>query len=156
MSDQDFMRLAIERALDGVRRGQSPFGACIVKDGAVVSAAHNEVWARLDITAHAEMCAIRQACQALQTIDLSGCVLYSTCEPCPMCFAACHWARIDKVVYGARIQDAQAAGFSELMISNREMKKWGGSRMEIVGDFLRDECVEVFRVWAEAGQSRPY
>src|SRR6266516_4264518 len=94
--DPRFMWLAIEKAKEGIARGQTPFGACI--------------------TRHGEVVAIRQACKTLGTIDLSGCVIYSTCEPCPMCFSACHWARISTIVYGARIEDARASGFHELPI----------------------------------------
>ena len=86
--DERFMRLAIARAHEGVASGQSPFGACVVKDGAVVSCEHNVVWRTTDITAHAEIHAIRVACARLQSIELPGCVIYSTCEPCPMCFSA--------------------------------------------------------------------
>src|SRR5580704_4217300 len=131
------MRLALEKAKQGVIQGQSPFGACIARAGEVVSCEHNVVWQTTDITAHAEIHAIRHACRKLATIDLSGCVIYSTCEPCPMCFSACHWARIAKVVYGAGIQDARASGFQELQISNARMKEVGASPMVIQGDFLR-------------------
>ena len=105
--DEKFMRLAINKAKQGIKQGQTPFGACISKDGEVISCVHNIVWESLDITAHAEISAIREACKKLNTVDLSGCVIYSTCEPCPMCFSACHWAKISKIVYGAQIEDAK-------------------------------------------------
>ena len=104
---EKFMRVAVRMARQGVRKGQSPFGACIVRKGKVVSVAHNEVWKKGDSTAHAEVMAIRAACKKLKTIDLSGCTIYSTCEPCPMCFSACHWSRISRIVYGVRIEEAE-------------------------------------------------
>ena len=156
MSDKDFMRLAIEQARRGIQNGQTPFGACIVKNGEVIVCTHNVVWQTTDITAHAEVHAIREACKKLQTIDLSGCTIYSTCEPCPMCFSACHWARISRIVFGARIEDAKASGFNELFISNETMKKLGQSPIEIVGDFMREENVEIFKEWARSGNRRIY
>jgi guanine deaminase len=150
------MRLAIAKAREGVLQGQTPFGACIARSGEVVSCTHNAVWQSTDITAHAEVHAIREACRKLQTIDLSGCVIYSTCEPCPMCFSACHWARVAKIVYGANIRDAQQSGFHELTIPNKRMKELGGSPVEIVGDFLRDEAVELFHFFDQQLDKRTY
>lgn len=141
------MRLAVEKANEGIEKGQTPFGACIVKGGQVVVCAHNVVWETTDITAHAEIHAIRKACQILKTIDLNGCTIYSTCEPCPMCFSAIHWANIDRIVYGAAIADAQQAGFRELSISNQEMKDAGNSCVDIKTGILQDECVALFDVW---------
>src|SRR5574341_2624438 len=108
------MRLAIDMARKGAEQGQSPFGACIVRDDEVVACEHNAVLATMDSTAHAEVQAIRTACRALNTIDLSACTIYSTCEPCPMCFGACHWAKISRIVYGAGIDDALRLGFRQL------------------------------------------
>jgi guanine deaminase len=143
------MRLAIAKARQGIVGGQAPFGACIVKNGQVISIAHNVVWRTQDITAHAEIHAIRQACRKLKTIDLTGCIIYSTCEPCPMCFSACHWARIRGIVYGARILDAKRYGFNELFISARRMRKNGRSPVRIQGDFLREENIRLFSLWAK-------
>ena len=141
------MRLAIERAREGVAAGQTPFGACIVRGDDAVAVSHNVVLRATDITAHAEVTAIREACRALGTIDLGGCVIYSTCEPCPMCFSACHWANLDRIVYGASIADAARCGFRELSISNSDMKRLGGSRIAIEAGYLRDESVELFTDW---------
>lgn len=159
--DARHMRRAVEVARAGVASGQTPFGACIVRgeatgEEAVVAAEHNEVWATTDATAHAEVQAIRAACRELGTIDLSGCTIFTTCEPCPMCFAACHWARLDRVVFGARIADARAAGFNELALSNEEMKRRGGSPLELVPGVEREACVELFRRWAERPDRRAY
>jgi tRNA(Arg) A34 adenosine deaminase TadA len=156
MSDEYFMRLAIEKTRQGLLAGQMPFGAAIVRDGNLIVCEHNIVWAATDITAHAEVNAIRKACAKLNTIDLSGCTIYSTTEPCPMCFSACHWAKFDRIVFGAAIDDARAVGFSELPISNLEMKRLGGSKMEIVPHFLRDEAVELFKIYATQPGKRGY
>ena len=156
MSGEKFMRLAIRKARQGAQTGQTPFGACIVKKGKPVSLAHNQVWRTGDVTAHAEIVAIRQACRKLKTIDLSGCVIYSTTEPCPMCFAACHWARISKIVYGAKIQDARRIGFNELAISNQTLKRLGKSRIKIAGGFLRQENLELFNYWSRQKRKRVY
>ncbi|MFQ5640441.1 MAG: nucleoside deaminase [bacterium] len=156
MTDEKFMQLAIEKAREGLKSGQTPFGACIVKNNEVIACVHNEVWQSTDITAHAEVHAIRAACKKLNTVDLSGSTIYSTCEPCPMCFSACHWARISKIVFGARIEDAESAGFNELAISNQMMKQTGGSPVEIVGDFLRPENQALFREWINSEKKRVY
>jgi tRNA(Arg) A34 adenosine deaminase TadA len=156
MSDEAFMREALRVALEGVGEGQAPFGACIVKEGRIVASAHNAVWRDTDITAHAEVRAIRSACEKLGTVDLSGCVIYSTCEPCPMCFSACHWARLTRIVYGARIGDAEDFGFHELPVSAERMSELGGGEMTIVGDLLRDEALQLFREWAARDDRRTY
>jgi tRNA(Arg) A34 adenosine deaminase TadA len=154
MSDEQFMRMAIEKCKAGLAKAQMPFGAVIVKAGNVIACEHNVVWATTDITAHAEVTALRAACHLLNTIDLSGCTIYSTTEPCPMCFSACHWAKLDRVVFGTEIKDARAAGFSELPISNLEMKRQGGSRIDIVPGLLREEAMELFRIYAaQAGRT---
>jgi guanine deaminase len=155
-TDAGFMRLAIEKAKEGIVNGQTPFGACIARYGDVLSCTHNVVWQTTDITAHAEVHAIREACRKLSTVDLSGCVIYSTCEPCPMCFSACHWARISKIVYGANIQDALRSGFQELQIGNMQMKELSGSPVEIVSDFMRDEAVALFHFFDQQPDRRTY
>ncbi len=150
------MRQAIEKARQGLAAGQTPFGACIVRDGLVVACEHNAVWAHTDSTAHAEVEAIRTACRTLGRVDLSNCEIYSTCEPCPMCFSAIHWARISTIVFGSRIADAQALGFSELTIHTQRMKELGGSPVSIVPDFMREECQALFREWAARPDRRTY
>lgn len=154
--DARFMLRAVARAREGIEAGQTPFGACIVDGGEVVACEHNVVWAATDITAHAEVHAIREACRRRDTVDLSGCEIFTTCEPCPMCFAACHWASLDRIVYGAAIADAREAGFSELDLSNREMKRRGGSPVEVEGGVEREACRELFREWKERPDSRAY
>jgi tRNA(Arg) A34 adenosine deaminase TadA len=156
MTNENYMQLAIDKAFDGMRNGQSPFGACIVKDGQVVAVEHNHVWADTDITAHAEICTIRSACRKLGTIDLSGCVIYSTTEPCPMCFSAIHWAKISTIYYGTSIADAQKAGFNELTVSNFDMKKYGESPVEIIDGVLREKAMELFNIWNSSDKKKTY
>lgn len=145
MQELYFMQQAIDKALEGIQNGQTPFGACIVKDSQVISCEHNRVWETCDITAHAEVTAIRAACKKLQAVDLSGCTIYSTCEPCPMCFSACHWAKISKIVYGTAIEDAAHVGFDELRISNNQLKQLSKSPVEIVHGCMYEENLALFK-----------
>lgn len=154
MSDAEYMRLAIEAARQGLKKGEMPFGACIVQRERVVAAMHNVARERMDITAHAEMQALQEACRRLGTLDLSGCVIYATCEPCPMCFSACFWAKLDKIVYGSRIEDAASMGIRQIPITSSTMKQLSRSSLEIVGDLLREESVELFKVWSRTGYRR--
>lgn len=150
------MQLAIDKCREGIASGQSPFGACIVRNGEVIAVEHNIVWKTTDITAHAEVTAIRAACLAIGDIDLEGAVIYSTTEPCPMCFSASHWARISTIVYGASIADAASAGFNELKVSNEDLKRIGGTDVEIVSGFMREECVALFSEWLASPQAKSY
>lgn len=146
------MERAIAEARAAIASGQTPFGAVIVSaDGTLLAAGHNRVWATLDPTAHAEIMAIRLAAAEQHSIDLSGCLLYSTCEPCPMCMAAIHWARLETVVYGATIADAAAAGFNELRLPARELIERGGSRVRIESGCLSGLCQQLFTEWRTAG-----
>jgi len=129
--DERFMRLAIEKAWEGIRKGQEPFGACIVKDGKPVSVAHNTIKEDVDVTAHAEMNAIREACKELGTTDLSGSEIYATFKPCPMCHAACERANVSKIYYGVGPEDISA--------SPREFN------VIISGGVLGTECRELLR-----------
>jgi len=150
------MRLAISEArrnLVNMRGG--PFGAVIVKGGRVLAVARNTVL-KDDATAHAEMNAIRIASRKLKTFDLKGCHMYSTCEPCPMCFAAIHWSRIGRVIFGARIGDAARCGFNELHLGSREIKRLGKSRVGIVAGFLRGECRALFKEWGALPHKKFY
>ncbi|MDD3374715.1 MAG: nucleoside deaminase [Candidatus Omnitrophica bacterium] len=155
-NDKKNMALAMQKAQQGIKVGQTPFGACIVKNNIIIACSHNKVWKTTDITAHAEIVAIRLACKKLKTIDLSGCTIYSTCEPCPMCFSACHWAKISKIVYGARISDAKEYGFNELSISNATMKTKSKSSMKIIKDFMREENIRVFEEFNKKKNKRLY
>jgi guanine deaminase len=154
--DEKYMRIAIKVARKGMKAHQTPFGSCLVKGGKVIAACHNAVWATCDPSAHSEVNTIRKACKRLKTIDLSGCVIYSTTEPCPMCFSTCHWARVKKIVYGDDILDAQSAGFNELKISNKKMKWGGDSPVEIVGGVLKEECKKLFTEWCAREDKKTY
>src|SRR3989440_8925825 len=147
MTDEDFMRLAIKKTREGIAAGQSPFGAVIVKNGEVVAATHNTVWKMTDPTAHAEVNCIRAAASALKTIFLHGCTMYSTTEPCPMCLSAIHWAKIDRVVYGADIADAAEAGFCELHVAALALAEMGKSLLRVESGLMRAERAALFREW---------
>jgi guanine deaminase len=151
-----FMARALREARQNlVRPDGGPFGACVVKDGRVIAAARNTVL-RNDATCHAEVNAIRKASRKLGSHDLSGCEIYSTCEPCPMCFGAIHWAHIATVYYGANIRDAARAGFRELRISNARMKALGRSRIKLVPGVMRSECLDLFEAWLSLPGRKSY
>ncbi len=150
------MRLAIAKGRLGINKGQTPFGACIVKKGKVIACSHNRVWKSNNITAHAEMIAIGSACKALKAIDLSGCTLYSTSEPCPMCFSACHWARISRIVFGCAIKDAKNFGFNEMAVSNLKLKKLIKSKIKISSGLAVKENIALFRFWQKQAKARAY
>lgn len=156
MPTPDFMQLAIDACLRGIALGQAPFGACIVRGDEIVATTHNRVWLDTDITAHAEIGAIRDACRKLHAIKLTDCDIYSTTEPCPMCFSAIHWAGMRRIYYGCTIADAQASGFSELTISNQQMKTSGGSTVEIIGPMRRQACRELFDAWLRRADRKGY
>lgn len=154
MTDTDFMRLAIQEARQGLEIGEMPFGACLVRKGQVISVAHNSAKADMDTTAHAEVQAIRLASHRLQTLELTGCAIYSTCEPCPMCFSACVWAKVGKIVYACRIEDAERAGIRQVPISSARMNQLGQSGMLLVSDVLREDSLKLFDAWRR-GDKRP-
>lgn len=152
MSDTDYMRLAIEATWRGLEQGEMPFGACLVRKGTVVAAVHNRARANMDTTAHAEMEAIREATRRLKTLDLSGSVLYATCEPCPMCFSACLWASIRRIVYACSIADAARVGIRQIPITSSQMKRLSHGTIEVAGGLLRDESLELFTTWSRGGR----
>jgi tRNA(Arg) A34 adenosine deaminase TadA len=156
MDTSALMGLAIEKARSGIAAGQSPFGCAIAIGERVVAVEHNCVLATTDITAHAEVTALRAACHATGQIHLSGAQVATTCEPCPMCMAALHWARVETVYYGATIADATAGGFNELHIPATEIVRLGGSNVKIVGGTLQAECAGLFNEWKATGKDRIY
>jgi guanine deaminase len=156
MDGSRWMRLAIEVCREGIAAGQSPFGAVLVKEDRVVASTHNTVWRDTDPTAHAEVNCLRVASKALGTIDLAGSTLYSTCEPCPMCLAAIHWGKVDRVVFGATIDDAASAGFSELHVAASDLAEMGRSPLQVEGGLLREECAALFEEWKRLGLGRTY
>ena len=145
------MRLAIEKAREGLDLGQSPFGCAIARGDEVLAVTHNTVVLTTDITAHAEVNALRMACSAADNIFLPDCLVATTCEPCPMCMAALHWARVRTVYYGASIVDAEDAGFNELQVPAAEVLKIGRSNVVLEPGLLTAECRELFQLW----QQRP-
>lgn len=151
MNHTHWMCHALTAARRGIAAGQSPFGCAIVSDNTLIAAGHNEVWLRTDPTAHAETVTLAHAAATLKSIDLSGCTLYTTCEPCPMCAAAIHWARIPTVVYGATIDDAAKAGFNELHLAAADVYRLGRSPVHLQSDVLRQECAGLFDEWKRAG-----
>lgn len=113
MSDETYLKQAVDLAVANVAEGGGPFGAVIVRDGLVIATGQNRVTRDLDPSAHAEVCAIRAACRAVESHSLAGATLYTSCEPCPMCLATSLWARLDRVVYAATRDDAAAGGFDD-------------------------------------------
>lgn len=151
MTHEDYMLMAVEKTRAGIQAGQSPFGAVIVKAGKIVANSHNTVWKTCDPTAHAEVNAIREASKNLKSIDLSGCVMYTTCEPCPMCLSAIHWSKIETVYYGATIEDAANAKFNELKMPAKELARRGGSSLKVEEGPCRRECTELFAFFQSQG-----
>jgi tRNA(Arg) A34 adenosine deaminase TadA len=145
--DIRFMKIAIEEARKGISEGETPFGSCVAKDGKLVVAAHNIKYATVDITAHAEVTAIRKACKKIGSIDLSRHTLYSTNEPCILCFSAAYWAKIKRIVYGASVEDAITAGFRDPNLPNGTLKEITSASIEICGGVMEKECRELFQEW---------
>ena len=146
--DKEYMREAIRLADESVKRSGGPFGAVIVKDGEIVAGSANSVTRDNDPTAHAEVNTIRQACRNLGTFDLSDCVIYTSCEPCPMCLGAIYWARIKKVFYGNTKKDAADINFADDFIY-KELEQGYGERTVPFIPLLRDEALASFRAWEE-------
>jgi tRNA(Arg) A34 adenosine deaminase TadA len=154
-AEKKFMEMAIAKALEGVRKRNSPFGSCIVRNGRVVALAHNTVLTKRDATNHAEMNAIREACKKLKSHELCGCTVYSTTEPCPMCFSAIHWAKADAIVFGTCTNDVKRLGFNELTICDAKLKREGHSKVKVQGGFMKKECTEMLRAWKK-GRGKTY
>lgn len=147
-SNEEYMRLAIALAKENIDLGGGPFAAIIVRAGEVVATGVNRVTANNDPTAHAEVQAIRAACTKLDTFDLSGCVIYTSCEPCPMCLGAIYWAHIDKIYYGANKHDAADADFDDSFIY-KELETEQSHRRNSPEELIRTEALEVFDKWRE-------
>ena len=149
------MRKAIELSIENVKNGGGPFGAVIVKDGEIVATGVNRVTANHDPTAHAEVSAIRAACQKLGTFDLSGCEIYTSCEPCPMCLGAIYWAHLDKIYYGNNKTDAAHIGFDDSFIYD-ELALERKDRKKVMEELLPDEAIAAFRAWEEKADKVEY
>ncbi len=146
MKKQEFMRLAIQLAKENVENGGGPFGAVIVRGDKVIATGVNRVTANNDPTAHAEVQAIREAGRVLNCFDLSGCEIYASCEPCPMCLSAIYWARISRVYYAGTQHDAANAGFDDAFLY-KELKLPTADRSLPAEEFLNNEAQEVFKRW---------
>jgi guanine deaminase len=140
------MERAIELALKGMDSNGGPFGAVVVRDGKIVGEGNNRVTSTNDPTAHAEVVAIREACKALDSFQLDGCSIYTSCEPCPMCLGAIYWARPDNVFFASTRQDAAAAGFDDDFIYE-ELEKQHDQRRLTIQNFMRNEALTVFETW---------
>ncbi len=151
-----FMREAIQLSLSNIHSCTGgPFGAVIVREGQIIAKGANSVTANNDPTAHAEVVAIRQACEKLQTFDLSGCEIYASCEPCPMCLGAIYWARLDKLYYANTKSDAAAIHFDDQFIYE-ELEKPLNQRSLFTRQLLRDEALEAFKTWSQMDQKIEY
>jgi len=142
-----YMKLAIEEARKGFNHNHGgPFGAVIVKGGVQIANAHNEVLKSNDPTAHAEILAIRKACALLESYDLSDCEIYSTSEPCPMCFSAIHWSRLKKLYYGTTRDDVAVIGFDDSLIYDILSGKVKAVQTESI-NVDRDSCLGLLAEW---------
>jgi tRNA(Arg) A34 adenosine deaminase TadA len=146
--DKTFMREAIRLADESVQNGGGPFGAVIVRDGEIVAGSANSVTRDNDPTAHAEVNTIRQACLKLGTFDLSDCVIYTSCEPCPMCLGAIYWAHISRIYYGNTKKDAADIDFADDFIY-KELEQHKEARVVPAIPLLRNEALKTFRAWEQ-------
>lgn len=146
MTKEQLMREAIRLSEENVSNCGGPFGAVIARDGKIVATGVNRVTANNDPTAHAEVSAIRTACEKLKTFDLSGCEIYTSCEPCPMCLGAIYWAHIDKIYYGNDKDDAKAIDFDDSFIYD-ELALPRGERRLPVEVLLDNEAIKAFEMW---------
>jgi guanine deaminase len=146
MYKDEFMRRAIRLSLDNVKKGGGPFGAVIVKDGKIIATGTNKVTLNTDPTAHAEVEVIRKAAKKLNNYDLSGCELYTSCEPCPMCLSAVYWSNISRIYFGNTKKDAAKIGFRDDFIY-KEIDKPLNKRKLKITQHLRDEALMSFEMW---------
>ncbi|MEY5068546.1 MAG: hypothetical protein RLZ47_408 [Bacteroidota bacterium] len=145
-----FMQLAIQLSEQNVEQGKGgPFGAVIVKDGKAIAKSANKVTSSNDPTAHAEVSAIRAACKKLETFDLSGCVIYTSCEPCPMCLGAIYWARLDKIYYANTKVDAAVIGFDDQFIYEELDLEMNQRKLPII-QLMREEAQIAFKKWEQS------
>lgn len=142
-----FMARAIELSVENVRTGRGgPFGSVIVRNGSVIAEGTNRVTATNDPTAHAEIVAIRAACEKLGAFELKGCEIYASCEPCPMCLGAIYWARLDRIYFAGTAADASDAGFDDSFIY-REITQPQQQRTIAMVPLMREQALEAFRLW---------
>jgi tRNA(Arg) A34 adenosine deaminase TadA len=154
--DEYFMRRAISLAQKGIDSNSGgPFGAVVVKDGEIIGEGCNQVTSTNDPTAHAEVVAIRNACQKLGSFQLDNCILYTSCEPCPMCLGAIYWARPLRVFYAATREDAAQIGFDDQFIYEEIEKNFEHRQMKLV-NLMRDEGLAVFENWENKSNKTKY
>ena len=146
MTKEELMRKAIELSIESVRNGGGPFGAVIAREGEIIAEGSNGVTIYNDPTAHAEVTAIRKACEKLGTFDLTGCEIYTSCEPCPMCLGAIYWAHLDKIYYANNRKDAADIGFDDDFIY-QEIEVKPQYRKKPSEILMREEGLEAFRIW---------
>lgn len=146
--DERFMQMAIDLSIENVAKGGGPFGAVIVRNGEVIATGTNRVTDSCDPTAHAEVNAIRSACQKEQCFKLNGCVIYTSCEPCPMCLSAIYWAGLDRIYYGNTKADAKAIDFDDSFIYDQIVLDYSERSIPCY-NLLRDKALEGFRRWTE-------
>ncbi len=144
--DEKFMQQAIDLSIDSVANGGGPFGAVIVRNGKVIATGTNRVTATCDPTAHAEVSAIRAACAKLQEFKLTGCTIYSSCEPCPMCLSALYWAGVERIFYGNTKQDAKEINFDDSFIYDQIALDYTKRSIPCI-NIMRDKALEGFRAW---------
>ena len=142
----EFMKRAIELSLESVNKGGGPFGSVIVKDNKIVAEGSNKVTSSNDPTAHGEIVAIREACKKLNNFNLSGCILYSTCEPCPMCLSAIYWARINEIFYANTREDARKIDFDDSLIYTELQKNIDKRKIPMI-QIMRNEALKAFELW---------
>ncbi len=150
-----WMARAIELSIENIHSGGGPFGAVIVRNGVIVAEGTNRVTATNDPTAHAEIVAIRAACQKMRTFELKDCDIYASCEPCPMCLGAIYWARLARIYFAGLASDASSAGFDDSFIY-REIGQRHPDRKIPMIPLMRDQALEAFRVWAAKGDKILY
>ncbi len=155
MDKKELMRRAVALAEESVAKGGGPFGAVIARGGEIVAEGANCVVPHHDPTAHAEVSAIREAARRLGTHDLSGCEIYTSCEPCPMCLGAIYWAHLDKIYYGCDRKDAAAIGFDDDFIY-RELQLAPSDRQKPSEIVLADEAARAFRLWSDKPDRKEY
>lgn len=149
------MRKAIELSIENIANGGGPFGAVIARDGEIIATGVNRVTSEHDPTSHAEVNAIRNACRKLNTHDLSGCEIYTSCQPCPMCLGAIYWAHIDKIYYGNTKTDAKEIGFDDSFIYD-ELALPDNLRRLPAEIMLSDEAIRAFRLWDKSDSKIRY
>ena len=155
MEQKDMMRRAIALSEQSVRNGGGPFGAVVARGGEIIAEASNSVTINHDPTAHAEVNAIRKAAQKLNTFDLSGCDIYTSCEPCPMCLGAIYWARLDRIYYGNNREDAARIGFDDDLIY-KEIALKPADRHKQMSILLPDEARKAFELWEQSTEKTAY